>query len=94
MKTSKCEYSQAAMDARGVGDSPSGSEAWGGVAVPSQGQVLEQAQKGAVWATLLAQVGPGMGSEQVCGGERQREWPQEADLRLGRAGKEAACIVL
>lgn len=40
--------------------------------------MLEEGQKEAVWARVLGQGGPGMGSEQVCGEEGQREQPQEA----------------
>lgn len=56
--------------------------------------MLEEGQKEAVWARVLGQGGPGMGSEQVCGEEGQRERPQEAleNRPQVREGERGSCL--
>lgn len=98
MRTSKCEYSWAAVQTRGRwGDRPSGLGDLGWdvgsqfpTGLPGRARCQRKGREGAVWARILGQVGLMLGSEQAWGREGQREvlgptkhW--DAGLPLGRA---------
>lgn len=66
------------------------SEAWGGTWAPSLGQVLEEGPEGTLWAGVLGQGGPAAGRGRGSGPRKLLE----TELRLERAGQEAACTAL
>lgn len=101
MRTSKCEYSWAAVQTRGGwGDRLSGLRDLGWdvgsqfpKGLPGRARCQRKGQEGAVWARTLGHVGLRLGSEQAWGREGQRSGPVkhwDADLQLGRAAEDTA----